>query len=44
MLQDEDEWREFEEEKKDYSGLKIQNLTLAEYDSGEEGGSGGEGK
>lgn len=43
-VQDEDEWREFEEEKKDYSGLKIQNLTLAEYDSAEEGGSGGEGE
>lgn len=43
-VQDEDEWREFEEEKKDYSGLKIQNLTLAEYDSGEEGGSCGEGE
>ncbi|XP_014258917.1 protein CDV3 homolog isoform X1 [Cimex lectularius] len=43
-VQDEDEWREFEEEKKDYSGLKIQNLTLAEYDSMDEGGSGGEGE
>lgn len=43
-VQGEDEWREFEEEKKDYTGLKIQNLTLAEYDSGEEGNSGGEGE
>ncbi|CAH1403736.1 unnamed protein product [Nezara viridula] len=43
-VQDEDEWREFEEEKKDYTGLKIQNLTLAEYDSGEEGNSAGEGE
>ncbi|KAF6204442.1 hypothetical protein GE061_002783 [Apolygus lucorum] len=42
VVQDEDEWREFEEEKKDYSGLKIQNLTLADYDNWEEGGSGGE--
>ncbi|XP_073986246.1 protein CDV3 homolog [Rhodnius prolixus] len=41
-VQDEDEWREFEEEKKDYSGLKIQNLTLADYDSTEEGCSGDE--
>ncbi|KAK9504367.1 hypothetical protein O3M35_010715 [Rhynocoris fuscipes] len=39
-VQDEDEWREFEEEKKDYSGLKIQNLTLADYDSADEGCSG----
>lgn len=28
LLQDQDEWKEFEEEKKDYSGLKIGNLTI----------------
>jgi hypothetical protein len=27
-FQDEDEWKEFEEEKKDYSGLKIGHLTI----------------
>lgn len=27
-FQDEDEWKEFEEEKKDYSGLKIGHLTV----------------
>ncbi|CAB0012873.1 unnamed protein product [Nesidiocoris tenuis] len=43
VVQDEDEWKEFEEEKKDYSGLKIQNLTIADYENWEEGGSGGEG-
>ncbi|CAL7950666.1 unnamed protein product [Xylocopa violacea] len=30
QTEDEDEWREFEEEKKDYTGLKIGNLTLNE--------------
>ncbi|OAD61007.1 Protein CDV3 like protein [Eufriesea mexicana] len=30
QIEDEDEWREFEEEKKDYTGLKIGNLTLNE--------------
>ncbi|XP_059471881.1 protein CDV3 homolog [Neocloeon triangulifer] len=29
---EEDEWREFEEEKKDYSGLRIQNMQLSEAD------------
>ncbi|XP_046403193.1 protein CDV3 homolog isoform X2 [Ischnura elegans] len=28
--QEDDEWKEFEEEKKDYSGLKIQNLQLSD--------------
>lgn len=27
-LQEQDEWKEFEEEKKDYTGLKIGNLTI----------------
>lgn len=31
----EDEWRDFEEEKKDYTGLKIQNITLNEQDNNE---------
>ncbi|XP_065342815.1 protein CDV3 homolog [Cloeon dipterum] len=31
---EEDEWREFEEEKKDYSGLRIQNMQLSEADEG----------
>ncbi|XP_017893453.1 protein CDV3 homolog [Ceratina calcarata] len=30
QTEDEDEWREFEEEKKDYTGLKIGNLTVNE--------------
>ncbi|XP_076632132.1 protein CDV3 homolog [Colletes latitarsis] len=30
QIEEEDEWREFEEEKKDYTGLKIGNLTLNE--------------
>lgn len=30
QTEDEDEWREFEEEKKDYTGLKIGNLTMNE--------------
>lgn len=29
-IEDEDEWKEFQEEKKDYSGLKIGNLTVGE--------------
>lgn len=29
---EEDEWKEFEEEKKDYTGLKIQNLQINEFD------------
>ncbi|KAL0268342.1 UNVERIFIED_CONTAM: hypothetical protein PYX00_010319 [Menopon gallinae] len=32
---DEDEWKNFEEEKKDYTGLKIQNLTLEESSDSE---------
>lgn len=28
-IQEQDEWKEFEEEKKDYSGLKIGNLTIS---------------
>jgi len=40
-IQDEDEWKDFEEEKKDYTGLKIQNLTIAD-ESGEDGEDGGE--
>ena len=31
FFQEEDEWREFEEEKKDYTGLKIGNLTVNEH-------------
>lgn len=34
-LQDNDEWREFEEEKKDYSGLKIGTLTINEQSDAE---------
>lgn len=33
--QDEEEWREFEEEKKDYSGLKIGNLTVNDNHDGD---------
>lgn len=29
-MQDQDEWKDFEEEKKDYSGLKIGNLQVTE--------------
>ena len=35
-LQDEDEWKEFEEEKKDYTNLKIQNLQINENPSGDD--------
>ncbi|XP_039298664.1 protein CDV3 homolog isoform X2 [Nilaparvata lugens] len=38
---EEDEWKDFEEEKKDYSGLKIQNLTIIENEGGEDNGEGG---
>jgi len=31
----EDEWKDFEEEKKDYTGLKIQNIQLSEQDINE---------
>jgi len=31
----EDEWKDFEEEKKDYTGLKIQNITLNEQENDE---------
>ncbi|XP_015124063.1 protein CDV3, partial [Diachasma alloeum] len=40
---EEEEWREFEEEKKDYSGLKIGNLTVSDnhdHDSNDERGTG----
>lgn len=40
--QEEDEWKDFEEEKKDYTGLKIQNLTLIESEGGDEGIDDGE--
>lgn len=40
-IQQEDEWKDFEEEKKDYTGLKIQNITLTE-DGGEDGGESGD--
>ncbi|XP_076180120.1 protein CDV3 homolog [Ptiloglossa arizonensis] len=43
QIEEEDEWREFKEEKKDYTGLKIGNLTLNEsidVDSDEEKGTG----
>uniref|UniRef100_A0A1B6DSN7 Protein CDV3 homolog n=1 Tax=Clastoptera arizonana TaxID=38151 RepID=A0A1B6DSN7_9HEMI len=40
----EDEWKDFEEEKKDYTGLKIQNITLteAEFEEGTDTGHGDE--
>ncbi|KAL1140729.1 hypothetical protein AAG570_000659 [Ranatra chinensis] len=43
-IQDEDEWRDFEEEKKDYTGLKIQNLNLGDddYDGNNSGGYSGD--
>lgn len=31
-MQDEDEWKEIEEQTKDYSGLKIGQLTISEED------------
>ncbi|XP_058798353.1 protein CDV3 homolog [Phymastichus coffea] len=31
-IEEEDEWKEFEEEKKDYTGLKIGNLTVSAMD------------
>ncbi|KAK3929972.1 Protein CDV3-like protein A [Frankliniella fusca] len=34
--QEEDEWKDFEEEKKDYTNLKIQNLQITETPSGED--------
>lgn len=34
VLQEQDEWKEFEEEKKDYSGLKIGNLTISSSGEG----------
>lgn len=40
-IQQEDEWKDFEEEKKDYTGLKIQNITLTE-DGGDDGGDNGD--
>ncbi|XP_077257400.1 protein CDV3 homolog isoform X2 [Temnothorax americanus] len=38
---DEDEWKEFEEEKKDYSGLKIGHLTVNDSVDAESDGEGG---
>jgi hypothetical protein len=38
--QEEDEWREFEEQKKDYSGLRIQNMQL--NDAADNDGGGGD--
>ncbi|GAB0100341.1 hypothetical protein DMENIID0001_163670 [Sergentomyia squamirostris] len=38
----EDEWREFEEERKDYSGLKIGQLTLNDSDNHTDGEQGSE--
>ncbi|XP_063976417.1 protein CDV3 homolog [Diachasmimorpha longicaudata] len=43
QIEEEDEWREFQEEKKDYSGLKIGNLTVSDnhdQDSNDERGMG----
>lgn len=40
-IQQEDEWKDFEEEKKDYTGLKIQNITLTE-DGGDDCGESGD--
>ncbi|XP_077257399.1 protein CDV3 homolog isoform X1 [Temnothorax americanus] len=39
--EDEDEWKEFEEEKKDYSGLKIGHLTVNDSVDAESDGEGG---
>ncbi|CAH1364463.1 unnamed protein product [Tenebrio molitor] len=36
-VHDQDEWKDFEEEKKDYSGLKIGNLTIASPTDGSTG-------
>ncbi|KAJ3647535.1 hypothetical protein Zmor_019406 [Zophobas morio] len=36
-VHDQDEWKDFEEEKKDYSGLKIGNLTIASPPEGSTG-------
>lgn len=33
-----EEWKEFEEERKDYSGLKLAQLTISEQEGGEESG------
>ena len=33
LIQEDDEWREFEEEKKDYTGLKIGNLQIEGEDN-----------
>lgn len=43
QMEDEDEWKVFEEEKKDYTGLKIGNLTMQEVidnDADDEKGTG----
>lgn len=31
-LQEDEEWKVFKEEKKDYTGLKIQNLNIQDFD------------
>ncbi|KAK9877541.1 hypothetical protein WA026_018648 [Henosepilachna vigintioctopunctata] len=36
-VHDQDEWKEFEEEKKDYTGLKIGNLTINQNNDGSQG-------
>lgn len=33
-MQEQDEWKDFEEEKKDYTGLKIGNLTISSHPDG----------
>ena len=36
LLQDDDEWDDYRENKKDYTGLKIENLTVQETKTEEE--------
>lgn len=43
-VEEEDEWRDFEEEKKDYTGLKIGNLTVDEAQETETNDERGEGE
>ncbi|XP_015519083.1 protein CDV3 homolog [Neodiprion pinetum] len=43
-VEEEDEWRDFEEEKKDYTGLKIGNLTVNEAQEAETDDERGEGE
>lgn len=42
MLQEEDEWKEIEEERRDYTGLKIGQLTINEDDQDQDGYADGE--